>query len=270
MLLVCLGVLAPTILSAALITVRRPEGLQHGYLVLQTLEGETLAAGEITQVARGDRVTARLTFHFKDGSINDETTIFSQRGTYRLISDRLVQKGPSFKQPMDVLVDVPKSQVTVRYTDKEGTKKVVTEKVDLQTDVANGLMLTLLNDIQPTVPLTEVSMVATTPKARLIKLEIRPQGEDPFSVAGMPKKATHYVVKVKIGGLAGVVAPLVGKQPPDTHVWIIGGEAPAFVKSEGPLFEGGPVWRIQLANAPVFKAAPAQPQSPPAAQSQKK
>ena len=32
--------------------------------------------------------------------------------------------------------------------------------------------------------------------------------------------ATHYVLKVEIGGLAGVVAPLVGKQPPDSHVWI--------------------------------------------------
>ena len=44
----------------------------------------------------------------------------------------------------------------------------------------------------------------------------------------------------------------MGKQPPDTHVWVLGGEAPAFVKSEGPLYAGGPIWRIQLASAGLF------------------
>jgi hypothetical protein len=43
-------------------------------------------------------------------------------------------------------------------------------------------------------------------------------------------------VKVKIGGIAGLVAPLLGKQPPDTHVWVLTGDAPAFVKLEGPLY----------------------------------
>jgi len=52
----------------------------------------------------------------------------------------------------------------------------------------------------------------------------------------------------------GLVAPLVGKQPADTHVWILGGEAPAFVKSEGPLYVGGPIWRIELAS-PIWPKA---------------
>jgi len=44
----------------------------------------------------------------------------------------------------------------------------------------------------------------------------------------------------------------MGKQPADTHVWVLGGEAPAFVKAEGPLYVGGPIWRIQLASAGLF------------------
>ena len=52
--------------------------------------------------------------------------------------------------------------------------------------------------------------------------------------------------KVEIGGVAGLLAPLAGKQPQDTHVWILGGDAPAFVKLEGPLYLGGPIWRIEL------------------------
>jgi len=27
--------------------------------------------------------------------------------------------------------------------------------------------------------------------------------------------------------------------------WILEGEAPAFLKFEGPLYEGGPIWRIE-------------------------
>jgi hypothetical protein len=56
----------------------------------------------------------------------------------------------------------------------------------------------------------------------------------------------HYVLKVEIGGVSGLLAPLLGKQPPDSHVRILGGEAPAFVKSEQSLYFGGPVWRIEL------------------------
>jgi hypothetical protein len=101
-------------------------------------------------------------------------------------------------------------------------------------------------------------MVAATPKPRLVKLLITPGSEDPFSVGGTRRKATRFTVKVQIGGVAGLVAPLVGKQPPDTYVWILGGEAPAFVKSEGPLSMGGPVWRLELVS-PVWPAAAVTP-----------
>jgi len=74
---------------------------------------------------------------------------------------------------------------------------------------------------------------------------------EPFSTGGAARAATHYAVKVEIGGLSGWLAPLVGKQPPDSHVWILNGEAPAFVKSEGPLYFGGPIWRIEL-TCPVW------------------
>ena len=62
----------------------------------------------------------------------------------------------------------------------------------------------------------------------------------------------HYVVKAEIEGLKGFLARLTGKQPPDTHVWVLGGEAPAFVKLEGQMYVGGPTWRIQLAAAGLF------------------
>jgi hypothetical protein len=49
-------------------------------------------------------------------------------------------------------------------------------------------------------------------------------GTEPCFVGGSARKATHYVLKIDIGGIAGFVAPLVGKQPPDSQVWILDGE----------------------------------------------
>jgi hypothetical protein len=79
-----------------------------------------------------------------------------------------------------------------------------------------------------------------------VKPAVTAVGEERFSTGATSRTATHYVLKVEIGGVSGLLAPLLGKQPPDSHVWILGGEAPAFVKSEQPLYFGGPVWRIEL------------------------
>jgi len=109
--------------------------------------------------------------------------------------------------------------------------------------------------IAATYPLPAAHRLAdlvATPKPRLVKLTITSHGEDTLTTAGSRHRATHYVVKVELGGIAGVVAPLIGKQPQDTHVWILGGKAPAFVKMEGPLYQGAPIWRIEL-TSPVWQ-----------------
>lgn len=91
-----------------------------------------------------------------------------------------------------------------------------------------------------------LSLLVATPKPRLTKLEIGREGEDTFGLGGSSRKAARFVVKIKVEGAAGIVAPLIGKAPPDIHLWVLEGEAPTFLKSEGPLYEGGPVWRIEL------------------------
>ena len=123
-------------------------------------------------------------------------------------------------------------------------------------DLANCLILTLLKNVRTGAPPKTVSLVAATPKPRLVKLAISAAGDEPFSTGGSARKATHYVLKVEIGGIAGVLAPLLGKQPPDSHVWILGGEAPAFVKSEQPLYLGGPLWRTELVSPVWPRTAP--------------
>lgn len=255
------GRVAPRILAAAIavasiayggtspaepVAVRHAEGLVHGFLVLRTLDGALLADGDLIQTARGFRVTSRLVFHFKDGSLSDETTVFLQQQQLKLVSDHLIQKGPAFPQPIDMSIDAGAGQVTVRYTDDHGAPQTASKAMNLPPDVANGLVLTALKNADPAAPPRSLAFVASTPKPMLVKLAIAPAGEESFSTAGTARKAIHYILKVDIGGLKGAIAPLVGKQPPDSHVWILGGEAPAFVKAEQPLYTNGPVWRIEL------------------------
>jgi hypothetical protein len=109
----------------------------------------------------------------------------------------------------------------------------------------------LLTERDPNQAETTLSMVVSTPKPRIVKLKISASGQDSFSIGGSGAKATHYVVKIDIGGVTGVAATVLGKQPPPTNMWIAAGNAPVFLKLEGPLYEDGPIWRIELAS-PVW------------------
>jgi hypothetical protein len=242
--------------SASPVPVRYKEGLIHGFLLLTTLDGVPIAQGDLIQVAHGDRVTSQLLFHFKDGSRQEETTVFSQRADFRVITYHLLQKGPAFKHDTEVTIAVSTGRVTVRYTGDDGKEKVETSHLELPPDLANGIVPTLLKNVQPGTVQIEVPFLVATPKPRLIKLSISAQGKEPFSLAGSGREAIHYVAKIELGGLAGVVAPLLGKDPPDAHIWIVGGEAPGFLKSETLAYVGGPIWRIELLS-PIWPQAPA-------------
>lgn len=231
--------------EADAVAVRYEQGSLHGFLVLSTLDGKAIAAGDLVQVAHGKQVTTNLVYHFHDGSLQDETTVFLQRHNLSLVSYHLVQKGPTFPQPIDLSV-AANGQVMVKYTDTKGNEKSDDQRMKLPPDLANGLLLTLLMNLRPDNPIPQFSMVVATPKPRIVKLSISSQGKDSFALAGSQREALHYVIKIDIGGLAGVVAPLVGKQPPDAHVWVTSGESPTFVKSEMLSFLGGPMWRTEL------------------------
>jgi hypothetical protein len=216
-----------------------------------------IAAGDLTQVARGDQVTAQLAFRFKDGSRQEETTVFSQRRNFRLISYHLLQKGPSFKNASDLSVTCATGQVTIRYTDDDGKEKVANEHFALPPDLGNGLLPTLLMNIQDGTQQIEVPMVVAAPKLRLVKVVVSAHGPEPFSLGGFSREAVHYVAKVDLGGVAGVVAPIVGKQPPDSQIWVLGGEAPVILRSETPSYLGGPIWRMELVSPVWPQASPA-------------
>ena len=243
--------LAGGALSAEPIPVRHQEGPLHGFLVIRTLEGRTIASGDLIQLPDEDRITSRLTFHFKDGSIEEETTIFSQRKIFRLISDHLVEKGPSFPDPVDMSIEMDTGNVTVHATDGQGKDRVNTYHFDFPPDLANGMVLALLKNIPWEAPEIKISFLAPGSKPVLLKLAISAGGQEKFLIEDSPRKANRFVVRAEIEGIPGLLASVFGKQPPDSYVWILDGEAPTFLKLQSPAYDGGPIWITQLAS-PVW------------------
>jgi hypothetical protein len=248
-LLVVAAFLAVQSLAADSLVVRRSQGTYHAFLVLKSLQGKPLAAGDLVQVAHGNELTARVTFHFRDGSLDDETSVYSQDGVFRLISDHHVQHGPSFPNPIDVEIDAAKRQI--RSKDAKG--EPVEENFDELPDLCNGMLWTVLLNLDPPDLPRSFPAFAPVQKSRLVSLAISADGEEQLSIAGVRRAVNRYRIKIVLGGVAGMVAPMVGKQPPDLRVWMTGGPAPALVKEEGEFYLGGPIWRVEIA-APVFGA----------------
>lgn len=118
-----------------------------------------------------------ICFHFTDGSLHQQVTVFSQLRRFQLPKDYLVEKGKAFKRSTDMRVDAWNGKVKVISVDNKGKEKVFEEQLTLPTDLANGMVGTLLGDIATGQRETTLSMLVATPKPRVVKPVIRPEGE---------------------------------------------------------------------------------------------
>jgi hypothetical protein len=223
------------------ISVRRVQRPMHRFMAARSEAGKMIATGEFSQVVQGEEVTMRLTYHFVDGSIDDEMTTYRQQGTFRLVRNHHIQNGPFFAKPVDFAVDAPTGMATTRTTDKNGKIHVESEHVNLPDDLANGFVGTLLLNTPATPKPFRVGMLVPVGGGRLIRLLISPEGEQPFQVAGQPQKATVFRIHPELGGIVGVIARLIGLQPKDVMVWVSEGDDPAVVRIVGQLGGYGPV-----------------------------
>jgi hypothetical protein len=236
-------------LCAEPVTVRQPQGMNRGFLTMHAEDGKLLAHGDFIETVRGDRITTRLTFRFLDGSVDDDTAVFTQHGVFKLVSDHHIQKGPFFPKPTDILVDATSGNVTTHSVDKDGKDKLEVEHLDLQPDISNGIVGTLLLNVPHETAPFKLSMVVPSGKGRLVKLAIAPEDQATFYDTGLAHTATVFRIKIELGGVAGVVAPVVGKQPADTMVWVFEGAAPTLIRQLGQIYEGGPIVSIEQSGA---------------------
>jgi hypothetical protein len=240
---------------AAPIAVRYVEGVTHGFLVLRAASGEVLAEGDLLQTARPEGVDSRLLLRFRDGSLYDETAVFTQLKVFTLQSYRLIQRGPTFPEEMDVTLTRERGAYQVRSRKPGAEGLTVSGEVELPPDTYNGMMTTLLKNLGKGA-VEAVHVLVFTPKPLLVQLELAPVGEDPIVIAGERRlQATHYVMTPKLGVVRGAAAKLLGKTPPPYHCWVVTTGAPAFVAIDAPLYTGGPIWRVET----VSPRGPARP-----------
>ena len=227
------------------IPAKHKEGEVHAFLVLRDDEGKLLAHADEVIVPVGRAWRSRLTIRFLDGSLSDETTLYTQGATLHLLTDHLVQKGPSFPKPTDLTIDTAKGQVRW-HEQKDGRDDLKTDTIDLPPDLANGMLPMVLQNVADRTDEVKVGYIVTTPKPRVVKLAIHHESPGTFHLAGITHGATHMRMHVDIGGIEGVVAPAIGKEPPDYDAWVSSGEAPTFLKMRGIFYAGGPLWTLQL------------------------
>jgi hypothetical protein len=229
--------------EAAPLRVRLPEGNARGFLVLRSSDGDDIAYGELRQKPTSGLIEMRFILSFKDGSHREETAVYSQSGVFRLERYRLIQRGPSFPT-----TEISMDRKTGRYSavtqeTKDKAEKRSSGPFEMPLDLYNGMALVLSKNL-PSAGWT-FQFAAFTPRPRLIKTVMSAEGEDGVVVGGEQKKAIRYLLKLELTGLTGVVAPLIGKEPPETRYWLVAGDIPAFARFEGAMFLNGPVWRLE-------------------------
>ena len=218
------------------VAVRWAEGTLHGFVDLRSQSGDLLARGDLLQVPRDSDIETRLVFHFSDSSVFGETVTFTQHGVFRLESYHLVQSGRAFAQDIDVTLAANGEYVVKTTAHKDGKEQRYSGKLDLPPDVYNGLIPIIGKNVDRRVGQT-VHIVAFTPKPIVLPLAFIPAQTEPGVV--------RFTLKPKLNLLQRVGAALKRQTPPDSHLWIVTNDVPAFVRFEGPLYSG-PVWRVEL------------------------
>lgn len=232
--------------DAAAIPVHYAEGTVHGFLELTTESGELLAHGDLLQVAKDRGISSRMVFHFGKASMFEETVTYTQHEVFTMVTYHLVQSGPAFEDDLDASLTRSGSYVIKTKSHKDGKERLLTGTMKLPPDVYNGMVITIAKNVSVK-NTTTVHIVAFTPDPHIIKLELEPSGTQRVLIGQHAETAENFTLKPKLEGFLLLGAKVTGKVPPDSHVWIIEDDVPAFVRSEGPLYSG-PVRRIALAS----------------------
>jgi hypothetical protein len=144
-----------------------------------------------------------------------------------------------------VLIDA--AHGVVRTKDESGKASEV--HIEMPADTYNGLAANVLMNLPPGTSQATIAIVIGGARPQLAHLKCTSAGKQAFELGGLRREATEWTVHVELGGVAKVVAPVIGKEPPDYHVLVVGGDDPVFLREEGPLYAGGPIWRVQQVSA---------------------
>src|SRR5207344_3554032 len=97
-----------------------------------------IASGDLLQVGRGGKVESRMVFRFKDGSLFDETVVFSQQRVFAMQSYHLVQRGPAFAEDTEISLQGASGKYYVKTkSHKDGKEEAIDGVLEMPPDVPN-------------------------------------------------------------------------------------------------------------------------------------
>jgi hypothetical protein len=216
------------------VAVRWAEGTVHGFVELHAQSGALLAQGDLLQTPRDSDIESRLVFRFGDSSSFRETVTFTQHGVFRLERYELVEHGKAFAADLDITLSRSGEYTVASTSHKDGKTDHYSGKLDLPADAYNGMIPVIGKNVDRTAGQT-VHIVAFTPKPIVIPLAMEPSAAE----AGV----VRFTLKPKLNLLQRIGAAVKKETPPDSYLWIVTSEVPAFVRFQGPLYSG-PIWRI--------------------------
>src|SRR5215470_15672353 len=205
LLMVTAALLYPSFTRAETVAVRFAEGVAHGFPILRSVDGEEIAAGEFTQVSRDDIVESRFVFRFRDGSLYDESVVFSQRGVFRLERYSIVQRGPSFPETLEASIERSTGRYDVRYrSDDDSPEERLSGRFALPEDVYSGMLGMLMKNLTSGENLI-VQLLVFTPQPRVVKVQIAAAGEDTLMLGRRPIPTIRYLIKPQLGMFASLL-----------------------------------------------------------------
>ena len=235
--------------SGGEVPVRYPEVTSHRMFVLRSLDGKEIGKGELEETTEGRLVTSKLTLNFKNSSLYQETAQFTQDGTFHVSKFHMSESGPSFKDAMEMTIDVANGTVEVHADEQNSVaekQRDWSEHIHLPQDLANGIVPLVARNMPAAAGKTTVSMIVATPSPKLVHVTISPTALQKFRFDGSRLEATRYAVQVDLSGFTGTLVEMAGRQPAPSFVWMLRGKVPSFLMAQ-EAFLGGPVCRIELA-----------------------
>src|SRR3954466_9672425 len=135
--------------AAEAVAVRYAEGMTHGFLALRTPDKGFVASGDVLQVVRRGAVESRMVLRFKDGSVLDETVVFTQERVFTLQSYRLLQKGPIFTEDTEISMERKTGKYHVKTTTRDSGKEAMLDgSLTLPADTYNGMALNVAKNLR--------------------------------------------------------------------------------------------------------------------------
>lgn len=227
------------------VDVQLKEGVTQGYIKVSVPAGETIAEGEVSQVAAGaERVVGRMLLRFHNGSHYDETVIFSQNRTFKLLRYSVEQKGPSFPDAFHFELDGATGAYTITELPHSKERPARTGKLELPPDVYNGMTVTLLKNL-PESGQVSFHMLSIGRTPALFPVVVRAEDVETVKTGERKGEALHYTLRPTVGWFTRSLAWLFSETIPEYNFWLIKHDVPAFARFEGSLYRGGPIWRIE-------------------------